>query len=94
MIVRVRRHWNDHNEDEVAIEKLEGFHWSSTSGGASVRSPRQMIHAYVWCDEVPNVSHSGIHGKCPHRIKVCIVKKIQEPGVFEVVKAHADKRTK
>jgi hypothetical protein len=94
MIARVRRHWNSHEEDEVELSKLEGFHWSSMSGGTRTRSPRPMIHAYIVCTDVPTVSHSGAHGLCPHRIKVCIPERAQEPGVFAEVRTRAEGRKK
>ncbi|HVP66059.1 MAG TPA: hypothetical protein VMT17_02225 [Anaeromyxobacteraceae bacterium] len=74
----------------MEVEKLSGFHWSSTESHIGLPSPRPMIHAFVWCDDAPRLLHPKILGECPHRIKVCIVKKIQEPRVFDALKALAD----
>lgn len=91
MIVYVRRHWNDQQGDTVDMAKLGGFHWSSTDSSIGLPSPRPMIHAYVWCDDAPRVAHPRIRGECPHRIKVCIVKKLQTPEVFNALRALADR---
>jgi hypothetical protein len=85
MKVTVRRHWKDWQTDVVDLRDLEDLRWASISGGAHVPSPHPFIHGYVNCEKVPNVAHSGIHGTCPHRIKVCIVKKDQEPSIYRAL---------
>ena len=42
------------------------------------------MHAYVSCSGMVDghLAHSGMHGECPHEIKVCIVKKDNPPAVF------------
>jgi len=75
----------------VEMEKLSGFHWAFTESSKGLRSPWPIIHAYVWCDDAPRVPHPRILGECPHRIKVCIVKKLQAPEVFGALRALADK---
>jgi len=91
MIVHVRRHWNDQHGDFVHVDKLGGFHWSSSESSIGLPSPRPMINAYVWCDDAPGLPHPRVFGECPHRIKACIVKKLQTPEVFNALKALADR---
>ncbi len=86
--VVVRRHWNDNRRAVYGIGHLERLHWSEVSGGVSRRSPRAFVHAYVWCDGAIDgeVAHSGMHGPCPHRIKVCVVAKDNDRAVMEQLK--------
>lgn len=74
-VVKVRRQWNDYRIGEVDIDKLEGWHWNFLSGGVRSRSPRPFVCAYVSCMDVEgDIAHSGVHGDCPHSIKVVLVK--------------------
>lgn len=83
--VVVRRQWNHWEEATYRFESLEDVHWSSISGGVQAPTPRPFLHAYVICDAMIDgaIAHSGIHGLCPHRIKVCIVKKSNDPKIFQ-----------
>lgn len=58
-------------------EDFSGAHWSQTSGGRGETQSRLFIFGYVMCDSAieGEVGHSGTHGPCPHRIKVCVVAK-------------------
>lgn len=75
-IVWVRRQWNDGREAAYRIGDVSGWHWSNVSGGVQAKANRSYLHAYVLCDGMieGELAHSGQHGKCPHRIKVCITK--------------------
>lgn len=75
--VWVRRSWNGSDGARLAIRELKQLHWSDVSGGHGARSPRRMLHGYVWCDQVleGELGHSCLHGPPPHRVKVCIVAK-------------------
>jgi hypothetical protein len=83
-IVTVRREWNDWRKASYRLADLEGVHWSQITGGVGVPVPQPFIHGYVSCDQMleGELAHSGSHGPCPHRIKVCIVKADNEPAVF------------
>jgi len=74
--VNVRRHAGDWRIATYRIEDLENVHWDTISGGVHRRFPFPLLFAYVWCDRMVDgeVAHSGAHGPCPHRIKVCILK--------------------
>ena len=71
-MVVVHRHPGDWRKDAVAIEKLRDFHLRAVSGGVCVPTGRDFLYARVQCTDVPNVSHSGQHGPCPHEILICI----------------------
>jgi hypothetical protein len=94
----VRRQWNGTDGAVYRLADVTGFHWSRTSGGSVTGfgrvSPRPMVHAYVWCDgELSGwLAHSGAHGPCPHRIKVCIVAKDNDRTVMTWIKHQADQR--
>ena len=85
--VWVRRQWNDVGMDaRVRLEDLRGFHWSDISGGVMAPAIRPFIHAYVLCDAFieGSVSHSCRHGRGPHDIKVCVIKKGNEAIFSEI----------
>lgn len=75
-VINVRRHWQSYQSASYRLSSIESLHWSAYSGGVVRRAPREFLHGYVMCDGQigGEVAHSGIHGPCPHRIKVCIVK--------------------
>ena len=88
--VWVRRQWND--ADRCAAYRLsdvDGWHFSSISGGVRVRANRAYLHAYVMCDQMieGELGHSCSHGPAPHRIKVCIVQKGNEEAWPHVLRA-------
>jgi hypothetical protein len=84
-VVKVRRQWND--AERIAtypLEALEGVRWDTSSGGVQAPCPQPFLHGYVWCDDALDgeLAHSCAHGDGPHRIKVCIVKKNNDPSIF------------
>lgn len=84
--VRVRRQWNDSQRIATyALGNLEQPHWDTISGGIQQRAPQPFLHGYVWCDSMISgeLSHSCAHGQGPHRIKVCVTRKDNDPAVFE-----------
>jgi hypothetical protein len=87
-LVVIRRTWNDAGRTaKISLSKIEDLHWDRRSGGVRSFAPRAFIHGYVWCDEYEGtLAHSMVHGKCPHRIKICITKTDNEPSVFQTVK--------
>lgn len=88
--VTVRRQWNDWRQGKVKLVDLADLHWDWTSGGIQAPAPQPFIHGYVSCDKIEGeVAHSCLHGEGPHRIKVCLVKKDQSPGTWEVLLAIA-----
>ncbi len=82
--VWVRRQWNDRRDAKYRMEDLESPHWDTQSGGVNSIAPRPFLHAYVWCDEAieGELAHCCAHGRGPHRIKVCITKKMNSLEAF------------
>lgn len=74
--VLVRRHYNDHRVAEYKLEDVSKIHWDNISGGVREKSSNYSLYGYVDCQGMVGgeLSHSGIHGPCPHEIKVCILK--------------------
>lgn len=86
MKVYIRRQWNDWRTAEVEFSKIESLRWDVVSGGIHAPAPQPFVHGYVQCTDVRGeIAHSGLHGECPHRIKVCIVKKENEPEVWDKI---------
>lgn len=80
----IRRQWNDWRIAKVSFDNLEDPHWDTFSGGVFQEAPQPFIHGYVWCCDVQGeIAHSCAHGEGPHRIKVCVVKKDNDPKVFD-----------
>jgi hypothetical protein len=94
ILVTVRRQWNDWRTARYRMEDFASPHWSNISGGVGAKSPRFFIHGYVMCDgEVDGeLPHRGVHGPCPHRIKVCVVAKDNTTEVIDTLKSEAGER--
>lgn len=88
-VVWVRRQWNDYRDAAYRIRDVSGWHWSDVSGGVNVAAPRPFIHAYVSCNSIiaGELAHSCSHGKGPHRIKVCVTKKMNKKIWKEIERA-------
>jgi hypothetical protein len=84
--VFIRRQWNDFRIAKVSRENIRDLRWDFISGGMRSRAPQPFIHAYVWCDQVEgDIAHSCMHGRGPHRIKVCVTKKDNDRNVWRVL---------
>ena len=83
----VRREWDDYRIGRVKLSNFFHAHWDDTSGGYRAQAPRLYIHGYIRCDclEDGEVGHSCKHGPPPHPIKVCVVKKDNDPAVYALV---------
>ena len=82
--VRIRRQWNDWRVAAVCLDDLGDLHWDTISGGVQALAPQPFIHGYVQCDRVESdIAHSCWHGEGPHSIKVCIVKKDNDSGIWK-----------
>lgn len=88
-LVWVRRQWNNTLSAGYRLTDLSGPHWSDFSGGTQTRANRPYVHAYVLCDAAVEgeVAHSCLHGKGPHRIKVCVT-AIDNDGTRSPVMRH------
>lgn len=100
-LVRVRRQWNSDQVASAPLDALSGFHWSSTGGGARYRagapfggiSPHPFLAAYMNClaPGEGGVAHSGMHGDCPHQIKVVIVAKDNPASLMKLLRTRFPK---
>lgn len=89
--VYIRRQWNDWRKARVRLKDLHNLRWDDVSGGVYARAPQPFIHGYVWCDRVHGeLAHSCLHGEGPHWIKVCVVKRDNEPRVFKILQLLAE----
>lgn len=86
--VTARRQWNDYRLATFRIDDLDGWHWDTISGGVNAVAPQPFVHAYGWCDGMIHgeIAHSGIHGPCPHRIKLCLTKTDNQAVWSEVLR--------
>jgi hypothetical protein len=89
--VVIRRQWNDYRDARVPIGVFQEPHWSCESGGVNALAPQYFIHGYIYCDSLGDqeFGHSCAHGRGPHRIKVCVVRKANDPRVFAQLLAEA-----
>ncbi|MEX2205494.1 MAG: hypothetical protein WEF50_04625 [Myxococcota bacterium] len=92
----VRRQWNDWRDARIPLSEFQGPHWDDESGGVHAVAPQYFIHGYVYCTSLGDqeFAHSCAHGRGPHRIKVCVVKKANDPKVFESLVAEAGPKPK
>ena len=90
-VVYVRRRPADHMTASCRLSALWSIRWSDVSGGVARRTSRPAIFANVMCDVLEGeIGHSGIHGPCPHEIKVCVPKACNDAAVYLSLKAIAD----
>ena len=89
--VVVRRQWNNKRRARYRLSDFWGARWDNMSGGINRSAPRMFIHGYVLCDQLieGDLAHSCRHGRPPHRIKVCVTKKDNDPAVFAAIEAQA-----
>lgn len=76
--VIVRRQPNNYMTAKYLLSSFEDPHWDTVSGGVQTTMfNKPFIYGYVQCTGAVEgeVAHSGVHGSCPHRIKVCALKK-------------------
>ena len=89
----VRRQWNG-TAAKYHRQDFSGPHWSASAGGRGGNQPRHFVFGYVPCDAAVEgeIGHSGSHGPCPHRIKVCVVAKDNPASVVASVTSEAGPR--
>ena len=86
MRVVVRRQWDDWRKATTDLSKISGLDWDNCSGGVMAPAPRFFLHGYVFCTDLEgDIAHSCRHGPPPHKIKVCLVKKDNEPEVWKTL---------
>lgn len=82
--VWTRRQWNSWQVAKYHFLDLDSPHWDTHSGGVVARAPQLFIYGYVLCNRMVegDLAHSCRHGEGPHRIKVCVTRKDNDPIVF------------
>ncbi len=92
--VWVRRQHNDHCKARYHLDDIRGVAWDRLSGGVQAKAPQYLLHGYVDCNGMleGEVAHAGVHGPCPHSIKVCILKVDNDPGVYLLLAERAGER--
>lgn len=92
-LIYVTRSKGDYKSATVKLKNLSDFHWGTTSGGARVYTGNYNLYAYMYCNEIEEgeIGHSGIHGPCPHYIKVYISKGSNEK-YFKYMSEEAGKK--
>ena len=84
LFIVIRRNPTDWRRGTVEFSKIENLRWSTVSGGVKVSSFQPFIYGYAWCTDIDeDIAHSGIHGECPHQIKVCVVRKDNASDVYK-----------
>lgn len=86
--VEVRRHPSDWQTATYRMDDVSGLHWASMSGGVGRGTSRPAVFGYVLCDALlcGELAHSCAHGPPPHRILVCLPKKLNAkrwPSILE-----------
>lgn len=90
MVVYVRRQYDDYRIAKYYFKDVWDIDWDDESGGVHTKSPGYLLYGYVKCNGMieGEIAHSGAlgvanHGPCPHDIKVCILKKDNDPEVIK-----------
>ena len=95
MKVNIKRQWDSYRMGTTELEHLEDLHWDEVSGGVNSFAIQPFIHGYVLCTQIDGeIDHSCQHGPPPHRIKVCMLKKDNDPEVWKEILSLAGSRPK
>jgi len=86
-IVRIQSEWNGWHAAEVKLDDLEAIHWLQPTG-----APHPLLHAYVSCACLASgdIPHDRGRTPCPHRIRVCVLKRHVVPSVYAELAQRAD----
>lgn len=92
--VWVRRQHDDHRKARYPLDDIRGVNWDSRSGGVQAKAPQYLLFGYADCDGMVEgeIAHSGVHGPCPHSIKVCILKADNDPAVYRLLAERAGEK--
>ena len=94
MLVTIVRSKGDWQKAIIDDSKIWDFHWSKISGGAQINSGMWGLYGRIWCTDLNGQAfgHSGIHGPCPHEIKILIQKCDNEESVYNILAARAGEK--
>ncbi len=93
-LVWVQRQPNAWHQAAYHVDDITGLHWTATSGGVGVPLGNLFLAGYVRCDSMVSgeLDHSGIHGACPHSIKIIITKAHNDPALYAKLAAQAGEK--
>lgn len=91
--VIIVRHKGGYNKVTVKCKDISNLRWDTVSGGQHIPTGTYDLYGTVTCTKAKGIDHSGIHGKCPHEIKVCILKK-DNPKVYKILAKRAGEKPK
>ena len=79
------------SEGRVRFDAIRDLRWDYVSGGVKAKLADYYLHCNVYCDQVDGkyFGHSGVHGPCPHDIKVCITKTGNSRDVYDLLAKRA-----
>jgi hypothetical protein len=94
--VKVSRDWYSSRRCSlISLSDLHGLHWTYRTGGWKTPLAKPHLAGYVLCTKLArNIGHScsPLHGAPPHRVKVLILERIQNPTVYRELAAIAGPR--
>jgi hypothetical protein len=90
-IVAIRRRWNGADKAEVSLAALSDLHVRNEAGGVCRASPREFLHAHVWCDKLAagDLGHLCRAGPPPHDLLVCILPDDNPRALYDGLRAKA-----
>jgi hypothetical protein len=82
--VYVRRGPSDWKIGGIRVSSISDLHMSESTGGVLRATGQSFLFGYISCDDIVEgeIAHSCRHGKGPHRIKVCVVQKDNNPDLY------------
>ena len=91
--IKVRRQPNDYRIATYAFEDVKNYRWDNITGGSKQHTANWALFAIVSCTQMieGEVGHSGIHGPCPHDIKVAITRK-DNPASYDFLASLAGQK--
>lgn len=89
--VWVVRHKGDYKKGKVRVEDILDVRWDRISGGVKKNDGMWGLYGYIYCNKIVEgeIGHSGIHGSCPHYIKVRIQKCDNDKSIYEELATRA-----
>lgn len=90
-IVRQKGDWK---KGKVRLTDLRSVKWDRISGGARINAGMWGLYGYIYCNEIieGEIGHSGIHGPCPHNIKIHIQECDNDKVIYDELVARAGEK--
>lgn len=90
----VVRQMGDYLKGKVLADNIVNLKWDMVSGGTQKYTGIWGLYGYIYCNQIieGEIGHSGIHGSCPHYIKIFIQKCDNEEEVYNALAKQAGKK--